>query len=102
LEVCPTHAISRDDEEGLVKIDADFCIGCKLCVYACPFGGMALLHGVAAKCDYCGGNPTCVEVCPRKALEFIESDRIGIERKRAGIRRLVELIELTTEKPDRQ
>ena len=38
IEVCPTGASFREDETGYVMVDTDACIGCGLCVTACPFG----------------------------------------------------------------
>ncbi len=75
-DVCPTQAISRQ-ENGLVALDENACIGCGACVEACPFGAIAMLaEGVAAKCDGCydelaqGWDPTCVRACPMRALRY--------------------------------
>jgi molybdopterin-containing oxidoreductase family iron-sulfur binding subunit len=36
--ICPvTAALRRDDGDGLVLIDHDRCIGCRLCIAACPY-----------------------------------------------------------------
>ncbi|WP_094604528.1 Tetrathionate reductase subunit B [Sporomusa silvacetica DSM 10669] len=37
VKECPTKA-SYYDENGLVLVDADKCVGCKACIIACPYG----------------------------------------------------------------
>lgn len=37
IEVCPTGAMHKDEETGLVVVDADVCIGCGYCHMACPY-----------------------------------------------------------------
>jgi formate dehydrogenase iron-sulfur subunit len=78
-EACPSDAISHT-EEGFVVIDPDMCIGCGLCIEACPFDTPRLLEGsdnpIATKCDGCisrqvhGEDPACVKACPTYALIF--------------------------------
>ena len=68
---CPTEAISRN-EQGIVLIDEDRCIGCKECMEACPFGAMQFDDNreVAVKCDLCvkrlenNEEPACSKTCP--------------------------------------
>lgn len=36
IRVSPTGASYRDNE-GVVRVDEDKCIGCKMCVNACPY-----------------------------------------------------------------
>src|SRR6185437_12773371 len=38
VTVCPTGASYKRAEDGIVLIDHDKCIGCKLCAWACPYG----------------------------------------------------------------
>ncbi len=99
LVVCPTGAI--DIEEGWVRIESGKCIGCRECVYACPFmapslttenlldhrGGIRVPADTVAKCDACGSRPgeipACVEACPSSALTFDYRTRIlGKARER--------------------
>ena len=35
---CPTGAIARETGTGVVKVNAELCIGCHSCSIACPFG----------------------------------------------------------------
>jgi len=38
VTVCPTCASYKRAEDGIVLVDADKCIGCQLCAWACPYG----------------------------------------------------------------
>lgn len=42
VSVCPTGASYRD-EDGVVRVDHDKCIGCKYCIAACPYGARSFL-----------------------------------------------------------
>jgi len=71
LEVCPTGAISRNEEDGVVYIDEEKCLGCALCTLACPYGGIRCPPGEkAAKCDYCKGKPKCLDACRFGVLSY--------------------------------
>ena len=56
-EVCPTGA-TRVEEDGIVVIDADTCIGCKYCIVACPYGARNAFRG---RVDYFEGQRTPFE-----------------------------------------
>ena len=76
LQVCPAAAISKR-EDGIVLIDANKCIGCRYCEWACPYGAPRFNEeaGVMTKCNFCydlqdqGLNPACVDACVMRALE---------------------------------
>jgi carbon-monoxide dehydrogenase iron sulfur subunit len=91
LQVCPTGAIIRDDEHGLVLVEPKRCIGCAMCAAVCPFDVLTfhpLADGpgpdiaVAVKCDGCiermrrGETPACAEVCKVDALVFGELNEL--------------------------
>lgn len=68
--VCPTNATYvRDD--GVVLLDERLCVGCKYCMYACPYDARIYdaERGVADKCWLCldwvlgGSEPACVQSC---------------------------------------
>lgn len=77
MEVCPASAISKRDD-GIVLIDADKCIGCRYCSWACPYGAPQFNEEakVMTKCNFCydlqaqGEKPACVDGCPYRVLEF--------------------------------
>jgi Fe-S-cluster-containing dehydrogenase component len=98
-KVCPTGATWMEDD-GIVVIDYDWCIGCRYCMAACPYGARhfnfaepsipkdqlnPVTHvlgnrprprGVVEKCTFCiqrtrkGRYPACVEICPVGARKF--------------------------------
>ncbi len=78
VPVCPTGATYKRDEDGIVIIDPEICIGCGNCILACPYDVRFLNPdtGVAEKCDFCihrvskGLAPACVEACIGNARIF--------------------------------
>ncbi len=78
VDVCPTGATWKRQEDGIVVIDPDICIGCKYCIQACPYDSRFINPdtGAADKCDFClhrvskGLEPACVEACPSRARIF--------------------------------
>jgi molybdopterin-containing oxidoreductase family iron-sulfur binding subunit len=98
-QVCPVGA-TWQEPDGIVVIDYDWCIGCRCCMSACPYGArhfnwaepsisaeelnphMHVLgnqvrpRGVVEKCTFCiqrvreGRYPACVEICPVGARKF--------------------------------
>ncbi|MCL5735724.1 MAG: 4Fe-4S dicluster domain-containing protein [Actinobacteria bacterium] len=94
LNMCPAQAISRDPETHAVVIDEDKCLGCRTCVYVCPFGAPSVdpRLGVAQKCDLCGGSPSCVAICPKKALSYVGAEEESLRRKRTRVERYLSVI----------
>ena len=75
MEVCPVGAITRDPS-GVVVIDQETCIGCRICYQRCPMKVIQMIDGKAYKCDLCGGDPQCVKVCTAGAIEFAEVESV--------------------------
>lgn len=84
-QVCPACALIREEATGIVRVIKEKCVGCKICILACPFGNMAFSSEDrrTVKCELCDGNPECVAFCPTGALEFREADTATIYKKRA-------------------
>lgn len=79
--VCMKSAIAKD-EDGIVRIDKDKCIGCRMCVVACPYGAITSFEGDIIKCDLCDGEPMCIKYCSTNAVVYEEeSDEIVDRRK---------------------
>lgn len=84
VTVCPTGASYKRAEDGIVLVDEDKCIGCKLCSWACPYGAREYSEqrGVMQKCTLCvdriynesfdeiDRQPACVMACPTRARHF--------------------------------
>ena len=84
VTVCPTGASFKREADGIVLVDADKCIGCKLCSWACPYGAREYDAdaGVMKKCTLCVDRiynenlpeaarvPACVAACPTGARSF--------------------------------
>lgn len=75
VKACPTVALySRED--GIVDFDNSRCIGCKMCMQACPYDAIYIDKNTntAAKCNFCahrvdvGLEPACVQVCPTESI----------------------------------
>ena len=82
---CPTGAISKDPETGLVIQDRARCIGCRMCEWSCPYGAPSWDEAEKrmGKCDGCkekfldkGMEPACVGACSTRALRFGDIDEL--------------------------
>jgi Fe-S-cluster-containing dehydrogenase component len=95
MEVCPSGALVKDKESGLVSVTKEKCVGCKMCTLACPFGSIVFSgeDKTAVKCELCGGNPECTQFCPTGAIEFKESDTAMIYKQRALADKLKDIYE---------
>ncbi|MCL5263972.1 MAG: thiamine pyrophosphate-dependent enzyme [Chloroflexi bacterium] len=73
LEVCPTGAIVKNADTGIVSVREEKCVGCAMCALACPYGGMhySSRDAKVTKCDFCDGDPECVKACATGALEDV-------------------------------
>lgn len=97
LLACPTGAIYRKDDREPVLVDPAHCIGCRMCVQACPFGVITVsLDGKGVlKCDLCverlaeGQEPACVVSCPTGAILFIEEEEANRRKRRKVAQQMI-------------
>ncbi len=102
VKVCPVGATYKDPETGVVRQDYDKCIGCRMCMSACPYTGVRSFNweepaselgfdmGAAdiaphqkhtvEKCTMCwhrlarGEEPACMTLCPGRARYWGDLD----------------------------
>jgi len=89
VAACPAKAISKQ-EDGIVVVDREKCVGCRLCSWACPFGAPKFgIDMKMQKCNFCEDRPAwmpraCEEVCPTGAIvcgPIDQLEKIAMERK---------------------
>lgn len=89
LEGCPTSAYEKLDN-GIVKHNADSCIGCQYCTWNCPYGVPQYnpTRRIVTKCHMCvdrmgsGSLPACVEACPVQAIQI---EKVNVAEWREAI-----------------
>lgn len=89
VATCPTGAMQKRPQDGIVFVDHAQCVGCKTCITACPWGAPQWNPeiGKVVKCDFCkdridnGLKPACVTICTTHCLEFGPAESMGQVRR---------------------
>lgn len=87
-QVCPVMAILITPEGVVQMAEPSRCIGCKNCVYACPFGvpKFDVEAKLMKKCNLCydrtvqGLKPWCAQACPTGALWYGDYEEFAAQR----------------------
>ncbi|HJI11400.1 MAG TPA: 4Fe-4S dicluster domain-containing protein [Adlercreutzia equolifaciens] len=102
VDICPTGATKKREEDGIVIVDSAECIGCESCIAACPYDGVRVkldstptypleftlgdwrtpehVGNTVEKCTFCvelidaGERPMCIDICPSVARYFGDLD----------------------------
>jgi carbon-monoxide dehydrogenase iron sulfur subunit len=84
---CPTGALARDPDTGIVTVNESICVRCLMCFAACPMGGISISPGPGypIKCDLCGGEPKCVAACDYSALRFVDAAAANSLLRKRGV-----------------
>lgn len=97
VKACPSGATYKR-EDGVIMQDYDTCLGCRMCIMACPYNNVRHYNehnpeyyldfpvgdttvksqqkGTVSKCNFCFNridsvlSPNCIDVCPAKARFF--------------------------------
>ena len=94
LEVCPSMAATRNEQTGAVQIEENRCLGCGMCVMACPIGGITVTQNKKMKkCDLCQGEPMCAAYCPSGAIEYLPLTKVTEHKRRKAVAKMLKALE---------
>jgi Fe-S-cluster-containing dehydrogenase component len=96
-QVCPVLAILITPEGVVQQADPSRCIGCRNCVYACPFGvpKFDVEARLMKKCNLCydrtvqDRKPWCAQACPTQALWYGDYEEFVGQRRGHPVRQTV-------------
>jgi Fe-S-cluster-containing dehydrogenase component len=88
-QVCPVNAILITEDGVVQQADPSRCIGCRNCVYACPFGvpKFDIKARLMKKCNLCydrtsqGLQPWCAQACPTDAIWYGTFEEFSNQRE---------------------
>lgn len=98
VDACPTGAMERREQDGIVFVVDSACVGCKACITACPWSVPQWNShtGKVGKCDLCmdridaGLEPACVSKCTTGCLYFSTPAEASESRRQAFAEQLLQ------------
>jgi len=74
----PNYFKTKDVSTGLLEFNSELCVGCKICTFICPAGGLVMdeknkipymetIGNDIRSCMACGD---CMSACPKGAIEI--------------------------------
>ena len=99
IRVCPASAIYKDTETAITLVDRELCIGCKVCLWVCPYGAPSFDEdGKLVLCNLCidrlrqGKKAACEAVCPASAIFVGTPEEIVELQAKKAVDRMLEVI----------
>ncbi len=83
IRACPRSAIYKDGETGITLVERDKCIGCKFCLWVCPYGAPQFSGGKLHLCDLCihrlgeKDQTACEAACPARAIHVGTTEAVS-------------------------
>jgi len=98
LNVCPSSAIYKDPQTNITLVDKKRCLGCRACLWACPFGVPSYdQDGKLELCDLCvdrlreGKKTACEAACQARAIFIGSPEEIQELRSRRVAKRMLKV-----------
>jgi anaerobic dimethyl sulfoxide reductase subunit B (iron-sulfur subunit) len=95
IRVCPTSAIYKDSETQITLVEEKRCIGCKACLWICPYGAPSFKeNGKMVLCNLCmdrlkeGKKAACEAACQASAIFVGSPEEIAELRARKSVERI--------------
>ena len=95
IEVCPYSAIYKEPEMKITLVDESRCVGCKACLWVCPFGAPSFTeNGKLVLCDLCidrlreGKKAACEATCQARAILVASPEEIAERQSKKAVERI--------------
>jgi Fe-S-cluster-containing dehydrogenase component len=95
ITVCPYSAIYKDPETHITLIEEEKCIGCKACLWVCPFGAPSFREdGKLVLCNLCidrvleGKQAACEAACQARAISIASPEDIAENRALNAVKQI--------------
>jgi Fe-S-cluster-containing dehydrogenase component len=95
MKVCPTKAVFKDSQTHITLVHRNSCIGCKACLWVCPFGAPSFDEdGKMVLCDLCidrlreGKQTACEAACQARAIFIGSPEEIAQRQAKKAAERI--------------